>query len=298
MLQRAMTYYAQEPFLGIPSVNGVLSAALPTGLLTSSAAGAGAGAGAGAADAGAPPVRAAVKLRRSNSESVEADMLADLKAELGMNDNDVAIDYTWLTYQQVGQLAGHVANELLELLPAGAVPPSVVGICGGNRYEWVATDFACCFADFATVGLHTAWPDDEIAHIIGNAGINAVVCASDQAAKFVSASKGRLKAIVVMDSLAACGVTPAEAEAAGITMHEWHAIVAKRAAAGPPETPWTRVATQDDAAMFTLIYGSGTSGIPKAVMTSKGRWKRDATGGLVWQLPNKVVVPKLCLKAS
>lgn len=201
-------------------------------------------------------------------------------------EGDPTIEYEWLTFSQVGRKAQLLADGLRRV----CTPSGVVGICGPNRASWVITDFACCFADLVTVGLHTSWPEDEVEGILQDAGVTAVVCDGSLVPRFsaVAAASG-LKAIISMDELDEAACAPA-----GVTLTTIDALVAssEEACGGPeaePPRPFLQVASEAGDDMYTLIYASGTSGTPKAIMTPKARWKRDAAAGIS-RLEHKVAV--------
>jgi len=210
------------------------------------------------------------------------EAVTDVTSQFGSGEPN--IEYKWKSFAEVGRESQFLAAALLTLLP----PRGVVGICGPNRSEWVITDVACCFADLVTVGLHTSWPEDELISILRGAEVTAVVCDKSLLPTFARiAEASGLKHLVCMDNSAGEVIAPSD-----VGLHALPALIRQQeVAAGPegdPPRPFLAVSEENGDEMFTLIYASGTSGVPKAIMTPKARWKRDASAG-IWRLEQKVI---------
>ncbi len=62
-------------------------------------------------------------------------------------------------------------------------------------------DFACCFNDYLSVGLHTSWPSEEVESIMERTKMTALVASLAEAQKLVRRRKlpAFLRVIILMD---------------------------------------------------------------------------------------------------
>lgn len=133
--------------------------------------------------------------------------------------------YKWITYEEVRVEALRLAWGLRAALAgeagdagggssAGKQQPAV-GICGGNRVEWLLADFACAFNHYVSVGLHATWPPNELEYVLTLAEVDAVFCDAEHVPLFVAAHRaaGYPRLIVSMDDPVPTAVLQAAAAA-------------------------------------------------------------------------------------
>ncbi len=89
--------------------------------------------------------------------------------------------YSWITFKTVGDRSKNFGHGLRRLIE----PQGYLGICAGNRPEWVITDFACIFQSIISVPIYTLFTDREIAYVINNTQISVVVCDKQMLARFI-----------------------------------------------------------------------------------------------------------------
>ena len=194
--------------------------------------------------------------------------------------------FTWRTYAQTGEEVAELAAGLALSLPRR----SCVAIASRNREEWLLADWACAYDDFISVGVHTSWPVSKVEQVLNDAGCDAAVVSASCLPTIASAKAGgtapRLALVVLLPTLPGEELHASAietAEALGIrVLHYDEVLAAGRAsqcthtgvgfgadAASRPDTD------DDNDAIYTLMYSSGTTGgPPKAVATPKSTWRK------------------------
>ena len=195
--------------------------------------------------------------------------------------------FTFRTYEEVGLVAANLAAGMCAQDGKLAVPRrSAVAIIAENRPEWMITDFACCFGDFVSVGIHAKWGVAKTRLVLDDAAVVCVVCGTASAARLViEAAAPSVRSLPLFDSVTDVDGDLARAAAAAGLAVARYADVARRGACcrlthsaagfGAASGYEAEVhAAADPDAVCTLMYSSGTSGgAPKAVATSKRVWR-------------------------
>jgi long-chain acyl-CoA synthetase len=155
----------------------------------------------------------------------------------------------------------------------GLEPGDRVAILSENRPEWAIADYACLSIRCADVPVYPTLPARQIEHVLRDSGAAAVFVSSrEQLAKIreIQPHLSALRHIIAMN---------ADAMGEGVTA--FSDLLARGAAAAPPEDEWRRealAAMPDDLA--TIIYTSGTTGDPKGVMLTHGNIASNVAAGL------------------
>ncbi|CAF3830902.1 unnamed protein product [Rotaria sp. Silwood1] len=107
--------------------------------------------------------------------------------------------YSWLTFKTIGDRSmnfGHGLRRLIE-------PRGYLGICAGNRPEWMITDFACMFQSIISVTIYTMFTESEIAYVINNTKVTVVVCDKQVLPRFIDLQSqcSSLQHIICMDPI-------------------------------------------------------------------------------------------------
>ncbi|MEX2282097.1 MAG: long-chain fatty acid--CoA ligase [Gemmatimonadota bacterium] len=135
-----------------------------------------------------------------------------------------------------------------------------VGLLSENRPEWAHTDYALLCLGALVVPLYGTLPPNQIAFILKDAGVRAVVVSNpDQLAKIleIAGELPQLEFMVVFDA-------PAQLPP---RVHAWKALLTQGRSKRPDEQSFRQRALRakpDDLA--TIIYTSGTTAEPKGVM--------------------------------
>ncbi len=153
-------------------------------------------------------------------------------------------DYSW---REAGQQSRKVATALQSM---GLQKDAKVGIYAANSPHWIMADVANMMAGMVTVPIYTTMPPDKVSYVADH---------SDMKALFFDASSNadELRTLVSDDVLL---IALPGADATGADAN-WDAIMQEHAPlAGQP--------LRDPDDLYTIVYTSGTTGMPKGVMHS------------------------------
>ena len=181
-----------------------------------------------------------------------------------------------ITWEGYGAYVRHASA----FLRAQGLPPGErVAILGRNGPEWAIADFAILHAGLVTVPLYDTHSDEKLLHILEDAGVRAAFALSPRHAARLRALGPRLEVIV------AAGGPPtseAAAKASGTGVLDWDAAL-RRGRAADAEAPsafeerWRAVAPED---LASLVYTSGTTGVPKGVELTHGNFVSNVQASL------------------
>jgi crotonobetaine/carnitine-CoA ligase len=160
-----------------------------------------------------------------------------------------------LSYAELDRRANRIANGLAGL---GVGPGSGVAIMMGNSPAWLAAFFATQKLGAYAVPINVALRGDGLAYILDHSESQALVIGGELVEAFtpLHASLPRLRQVIVDPGEAPSGAQPPPG-----------AIAIERFAASSAEPP--AVSAKPDTTAV-LLYTSGTTGLPKAVVVRHG----------------------------
>jgi long-chain acyl-CoA synthetase len=156
------------------------------------------------------------------------------------------------TYRQLWELIQATARGLREM---GVKPQDRVAILAKTRPEWVVADYAILLIDAVTVPIYPSSPADQIAYIVEDAGISVAIAENGTLAQKFPPSV-RVLIIEATTDFAA---------------QERFAAFESVARPGDSIAP-----AHTRADLATLVYTSGTTGLPKGVMLTHGNLLANA----------------------
>ena len=174
------------------------------------------------------------------------------------NVNHYANSYSWHTFETIGKRVKRFSRGLQRLLK----PYEHVGICAGNRPEWVIADFACILQRFISVPIYPQLNERDMVFTINNTNISLVVCDKKTLAGFIGLRSQcpSLRHIVFMDSIT---------ETIPSTGDDDSVIHCMENIEKDESTNESDYVIDDDDKCLTVVYTSGSSGFPKGAMLSK-----------------------------
>jgi long-subunit acyl-CoA synthetase (AMP-forming) len=135
-------------------------------------------------------------------------MVADVYRDrfcMGVRDVDktnpslYADTYSWITYETVGTRSKNFGCGLRDMIESRGF----LGICAGQRPEWIITDFACILQSIISVPIYCLFNDRELVYVINNTKVSVIVCDRQMLAKFIRlyAECPSLRHIICMDPI-------------------------------------------------------------------------------------------------
>lgn len=190
---------------------------------------------------------------------------------------------TALTYHEGGQrksitytqLAGEVRSVAKGLVGLGVAPGDRVGILATTRAEWVIADLAILAVGAIVVPIYQTNAPEECLHVIKDSSLSVLFCEdAGQLAKIkqVASDAPDLRTLVAFEDAADEVLSMAALKERGTDIDDEE--IDRRAAAVAPSDP------------ATIVYTSGTTGLPKGVMLTHDNLASDVSMSLA-RLPQK-----------
>src|SRR5438270_4163645 len=165
--------------------------------------------------------------------------------------------WTPLTWGELQSNTEEVANGLVAL---GVQGGDKVSLISSTRVEWSMFDFGIAMAGAISVPIYHSSTAEEIRYILENSGAVVVVVEDEKQLAKVREGRSRLprvRNVVVMDG-----------EGDGEWVLSFAQLVARGKQAVNPRELEARIAAQKREDLSTILYTSGTTGVPKGVMTT------------------------------
>lgn len=180
--------------------------------------------------------------------------------------------YEWISYKEAGQARTAIGSGLVQQgVPKGAR----VGLYFINRPEWIVTEQACYSYGFVSVPLYDTLGPDSVRYILNHAEVSVVFITRDKLQTLLDCLPDcpAVRLVVVLGG--ADQVLPIAPPDSRVT----YILYSKLELAGrvnpPPFTPG------DGAALVSVCYTSGTTGVPKGAMLNHSSMVASSAGVLL-----------------
>ncbi len=170
--------------------------------------------------------------------------------------------WTVQTYAELGADVRRLASRLIH---QGLQPGDRVALFAPNLPQWSLVDLACLTAGLVVVPLYQTSTADQIQHILSDSGARLLFLAGESEWSRLAPLRAGLTALERVVSF-----EPVDAEVATLADE-----LAAAAADDPAVDERLATATGDDLA--TIVYTSGTTGLPKGVMLRHRGFTHQAT---------------------
>jgi long-chain acyl-CoA synthetase len=178
---------------------------------------------------------------------------------------DVPGSWESLKYKEVREQAKALASQIRA---AGIEPKQKVALWAGNSVEWMLAELACIYGNFTSVSVYDTLGPDAASYIIADSGAQVVVCDDKTVKRLPSALEDgtykenpcadvRLVIQVGSDD----GPTKLKLQQMNITV----STLSEMVRLGPTNEEPAQASGTD---IYTIMYTSGTTGMPKGVMLS------------------------------
>lgn len=173
-------------------------------------------------------------------------------------------------WEAARRLAGALARRLEPAGGEGGEDRVFLGLCAKNRAEWFIAEVAAVLRGYVVVPLSPEDPEDRLRAVLDRCPVAAIVCEGDVAgilARVAADRPSRCLLVVIGDR--AEGVGGAGAGGLSVAFEE---LLAESAEEAPP----ARVRGGDE--LHTLLFTSGSTGVPKGAMRSYRKFNGMITG--------------------
>ncbi|WP_156726433.1 AMP-dependent synthetase/ligase [Streptomyces apocyni] len=194
------------------------------------------------------------------------------KAPKGVGAAEAADGWAEVSYAELRETVRAVGRGLIGL---GVRPDDRVAILGETRPEWTYAHFGAFAAGAVVVPVYPTAGDEEVAWVLGDSGASVVICENTAQAAKVERLRAKLPGIRHIVLMTEAGAKD-PGDVSPLALREL-----------PDQAPLpellARAEARTDDDLATLVYTSGTTGLPKGCLITHGNFGsvRDGTLNLI-----------------
>ena len=194
--------------------------------------------------------------------------------------------YQWMTYDEVVRKVEQVGRGIVACLPKTERADATVGIYSKNRLEWVLALHGTYSQGLVNVAVYDTVQADHLEHIVNNSDMTLCFVAQSLVPKLVDLADSlpKLKTLVVFEEDA-----EEEKERSSYTSPEGWTILTfdelcergRDSSSSPSSSSSSGQNGPQSDSLATIMYTSGTTGMPKGVMLTHGNIMAGVTGAVL-----------------
>ncbi|CAK0843476.1 unnamed protein product [Prorocentrum cordatum] len=195
-------------------------------------------------------------------------------------------DYMWTSYSEVACTVGRFCSGLSEALGdhLRSRGDLMMGVLASVSLQWFVVDFACTLKCIPLVIMHRATSEKQLAHILDESGLTALVASEHLSELVLHAVKltqsSNLQHIIWIDDMASAyelqtkrlliraAAKQSFAPGVPVLQHSWNTVLGHSAGAHANVQPSFVFANSET--LLKLLPSSGSTGLPKLVAITEG----------------------------
>lgn len=205
-------------------------------------------------------------------DSADVSMAHMLRKRVAATPDSTAFSYPnaddtgWdkVTWGDVGSDVSRVAAGLISL---GIELEDRVAIISLTSYDWILADFAIMYAGAATTTVYNTSRAEEVAHILSDSGSRIVFAENQEQVEKLQANRSDFPDVIKVITMDNSVVDDDWV----ITLDELRTI-GDKALSDTPSLTEDRINAVSSDHIATIVYTSGTTGMPKGVRLKHGTW--------------------------